>query len=218
MCVAFRLPFFFSARCWWSHIKQTNHHFVCCHRKCGNLLFNWCSIFSSSFTLVSAFFLVFFFNAFGLELMSQKRCRTSLLPSFSNRLHYHFEYVTNVCSMNRWEKKCFPNLNWLVTELTDCCWIYRHAYTMYTWKRPTQMKKNSNYFAIHCIAGLYASEKKSLCDWYFCWERFLSQKLKKGDRILLMNWIINLDYDGYVCRIPFTLREKNPMCICTWVI
>lgn len=47
---------------------------------------------------------------------------------------------------------------------------------------------------------------------------FVSPKTKKG-RILLMNWINNSDWDGYVCRIHFASRERRiQWCICTWVI
>lgn len=139
---------------WWSH-KTDESPFRCCHRVCGNLLFNW----HSFFLLWFQFFACLLFNAFGLSLCRTKkeRCRTSyriILTAYITILSTMWSR-----SMNRWTKKnCFPNLNWLLTELKDCCWICiysgahvhvqpcPHAYRIHS-KRPTQMKYISHYSA-----------------------------------------------------------------------
>lgn len=112
--------FSFFVCCWWSHKINESPLRRRCYRKCENLLFNWCSFFFFRFQ----FFSRLIFNAFGLSLCRKKRKSSSYSFTITLTAYITITNTMRTCSMNRWNEKCFPNLNWLLTELSECCWVY----------------------------------------------------------------------------------------------
>lgn len=135
--------------------------------------------------------LVFFcgslvWSQFFIHLSSSQCLWLEIMPQKNATSYIYFTIILiahmRTCSMNRQNEKCFPNSNWLLTKLSDCCyWVYGHA-------------------RVDFYTAFFLSQKlpqtKKIHNGLVLMQRILYRKLKKI-RILLMNWINNSDWHGW---------------------